>query len=67
MSQEQQHKGWRKKLEEREAPMDVHQFWDKLEPQLPQQKKRRILAWWIWPAGLLIGISLLEIIPTAIR
>ncbi|MCF8238683.1 MAG: hypothetical protein K9I85_11035 [Saprospiraceae bacterium] len=58
MSQEQQKKDWQKKLSEREAPLDVQQFWNNLEPQLPLQKKRRGIAWWIWPAALLIGIGM---------
>ncbi len=58
MSQEQHNKGWRKKLSEQEAPLDIQQFWNNLEPQLPPQKKRRKMAWWIWPALLFIGIGL---------
>ncbi len=55
MSQEQHNMDWQKKLEEQKAPLDVQQFWNKLEPQLPPQKKRRILAWWLWPTLLLFG------------
>lgn len=38
--------------------MDIQQFWDKLEPQLPPQKKQRKGAWWIWPSLALIGLGL---------
>ena len=46
---------WRKKLTGQEAPMDVDQFWDRLEPKLPPQRKRRALWWWLLPVSLLLA------------
>ena len=58
MNQETNKNNWQKKLTEQEDPLDIQQFWDKLEPQLPPQKKQRKGAWWIWPSLALIGLGL---------
>ena len=55
MNQDHQTPNWRQKLTDQEAPMDIHRFWDQLEPRLPRQRRRRLLWLWLLPVGLLLA------------
>ncbi len=50
------HKDWRERLDQNEAPMDTEKFWDSLESKIPaaqaNKKKRRFFFWLL---VLLIG------------
>lgn len=60
------HKDWRERLDQNEAPMDTGKFWDSLESKIPakqsDKKRRRFLFWmlvFIIGSGVTIGGILL--------
>lgn len=49
MSDPQNGRSWRERLDTHESPMDTAAFWRELEPRLPHRKRRGgiFLAWWV--------------------
>ncbi len=55
----EQDKYIRQVAEQHETPIDVEQLWDKLEPHVPQKKRRRPVFIWFWTVGIaLVSLSL---------
>jgi hypothetical protein len=55
----EQDKYIRQIAEQHETPVDFEQLWDKLEPHVPQKKRRRPVFIWFWTIGIaLVSISL---------
>jgi hypothetical protein len=45
--------------EQHETPIDFEQLWDKLEPNVPQKKRRRPVFIWFWTIGIaLVSLGL---------
>lgn len=58
MSDPQNGRSWRERLDTHESPMDTTAFWRELEPRLPQRNRRGgiFMAWWVLGiVGLLFG------------
>lgn len=54
-------KSYRKQLESHKSSLDLDQFWNELEPKLPQKNKRRYFFWWFVPGLILVGIFIAKI------
>lgn len=55
----EQDKYIRQIAEQHETPVDFEQLWDKLEPHVPQKKRRRPVFIWFWTVGsALVSLSL---------
>jgi len=55
----EQDKYIRQIAEQHETPIDFEQLWDKLEPHVPQKKRRRPVFIWFWTVGIaLVSLSL---------
>ncbi len=55
----EQDKYIRQIAEQHETPVDFEQLWDKLEPHVPQKKRRRPVFIWFWTIGIaLVSLGL---------
>lgn len=55
----EQDKYIRQIAEQHETPIDFEQLWDKLEPHVPQKKRRRPVFIWFWTIGIaLVSLGL---------
>lgn len=61
----EQDKYIRQIAEQHETPIDFEQLWDKLEPHVPQKKRRRPVFIWFWTIGIaLVSLGLCFMIDT---
>lgn len=55
----EQDKNIRQIAEQHQTPIDFEQLWDKLEPHVPQKKRRRPVFIWFWTIGIaLVSLGL---------